>query len=161
MARTKHSLNSYTQMITTAESIRKLLLAHFKGDEAAFRKAAEEYLEEERRKNHHVLVRDLERILLNGNGSHRSHAEVLSLLGRHNGNLPKDKDRDVLLIDICEAQRELADLLLSADLRSSIERIVRERRATDLLGSHGIRPAGKLLFCGPPGCGKTVAAEAV
>ena len=52
-------------MSTAAESIRKLVTAHFKGDESAFRKAAEEYVEEERRKNHHVLANDLERILPN------------------------------------------------------------------------------------------------
>jgi SpoVK/Ycf46/Vps4 family AAA+-type ATPase len=148
-------------MITPAESMRKLIVAHFKGDELAFRKAAEEYIEEERRKNHHVLANDLERLLSNTNGSHQSRTEVLSLLGMHNGNVPKDKDRDVVLVDVCEPRRGLEDLVLSDDIRTAIERVVIERRGTDLLGTFGLVPAGKLLFCGPPGCGKTVAAEAV
>jgi len=148
-------------MTTTAESVRKLLIAHFKGDEMAFRKAAEDYVEEERRKNHHVLANELERLIANSNGSLKSRTAVLSLLGMQNGDLPKDKDRDVVLVDVCEAQRELTDLVLSNELRKAIARIVEERRASDLLGTHGIRPAGKLLFCGPPGCGKTVAAEAL
>jgi SpoVK/Ycf46/Vps4 family AAA+-type ATPase len=148
-------------MITTAESVRKLLIAHFNGDEQAFRKAAEEYVEEERRKNHHVLANDLERVLCKTNGSHKSHTAVLSLLGLQNGTLPKDKDRDVLLVDVSEPKRELGSLVLSDEIRRGIDRVVRERRGTDLLGTYGIRPAGKLLFCGPPGCGKTVAAEAL
>jgi SpoVK/Ycf46/Vps4 family AAA+-type ATPase len=148
-------------MITTAESVRKLLIAHFGGDEHAFRKAAEEYVEEERRKNHHVLANDLERVLCKPNGSHKSHTTVLSLLGLQNGSLPKDKDRDVLLVDVCEPERELNDLVLSGEIRQGLDRVVMERRGTELLEAHGIRPAGKLLFCGPPGCGKTVAAEAV
>ncbi len=108
-------------MITTAESVRKLLIAHFSGDEQAFRKAAEEYVEEERRKNHHVLANDLERVLCKPNGSHKSHTAVLSLLGLQNGNLPKDKDRDVLLVDVCEPERELTDLVLSVEIREGLE----------------------------------------
>ena len=30
-----------------------------------------------------------------------------------------------------------------------------------MLCSHGVRSVGKMLFCGPPGCGKSIAAEAV
>ena len=37
-----------TRMSTAAEAIRKLLLAHFKGDEEAFRAAAREFVERER-----------------------------------------------------------------------------------------------------------------
>ena len=148
-------------MITPAESVRKLVIAHLKGDESAFRKAAEEYVEEERRKNHHVLANDLERVLSNSNGSHKSRTEMLSLLGMHNGNVPKDKDRDVVLVDVCDPRRELGNLVLSDDIRRTIERLINERRGADLLGTYGVRPSGKLLFCGPPGCGKTVVAEAV
>lgn len=148
-------------MITTAESVRKLIVAHMKGDEVAFRKAVTEYVEEERRKNHHILANDLERLISSSNGSHKSRGEVLSLLGMTNGSVPKDKDRDVVLVDICDPQRELEELVLPSDVKDTIERLVRERRGAELLGTYGIRPSGKLLFCGPPGCGKTAAAEAV
>jgi hypothetical protein len=37
------------KFMTTSESFRKLLLAHFEGDAEAFRVAAREYIEEERR----------------------------------------------------------------------------------------------------------------
>src|SRR5215831_554817 len=104
-------------MITPAESVRKLIVAHLKGDETAFRKAAEEYVEEERRKNHHVLANDLERLISNSNGSHKARTEVLSLLGMTNGNVPKDKDRDVVLVDVCDPRRELGDLVLSDEVR--------------------------------------------
>ena len=51
------------KFMTTSESFRKLLLAHFEGDGEVFRSAAREYINEERRKNHHVVARDLERLL--------------------------------------------------------------------------------------------------
>ena len=35
-----------------------------------------------------------------------------------------------------------------------------EFRQRDTLGAHGLRPRARLLFCGPPGCGKAPCAEA-
>ncbi len=46
-------------MNTASEAIRKLLLAHFQSDEAAFRTAALKFVENERRLNHHTLANNL------------------------------------------------------------------------------------------------------
>lgn len=148
-------------MSTSSEAIRKLLVAHFKGDDAAFRAAAWEFVEKERSLNHHVLVKELERILASVNGAADQRHEVLSTLGALNGNLPRDKERNALLIELCEPRRELQDLVLCPPVRQTLERIILERRKEELLGAHGVRPISKVLFCGPPGCGKTVAAEAL
>ena len=56
-------------MSTAAESIQKMILAHFKGDDIGFCAAVEKYITDERRKNHHVLVKELERTLSKSNGS--------------------------------------------------------------------------------------------
>jgi SpoVK/Ycf46/Vps4 family AAA+-type ATPase len=148
-------------MNAKGDAIRKLLLAHFQGDEAAFRSAAWEFVEKERSLNHHVLVRELERILGETNGRPYQRKEFLTTLGTDNGNLPKDKERNAVLVALVEPDRQLDDLVLCPSVRSALDRIVLERRKGELLGSHGVRPAGKILFCGPPGCGKTVAAEAL
>ena len=68
------------KFMTTSESFRKLLLAHFEGDAEGFRVAAREYIQEERRKNHHVVARDLERLLASYNG--------LSVVRGNNGLSP-------------------------------------------------------------------------
>ncbi len=149
-------------MTTTSESIRKLLLAHFDGDAEAFRTAAREYIAEERRKNHHLVARDLERILLSYNG--------LPVLKATNGlapvppgsrDVPHDKERNVALVEVLEPRRHLDELVLDGETRASLVRIVEENRRTDLLKTYGARPANRILFCGPPGCGKTVSAEAI
>ena len=46
-------------MNTASEAIRKLLSAHFQGVEAAFRTAALEFVENERRLNHHTFANEL------------------------------------------------------------------------------------------------------
>jgi SpoVK/Ycf46/Vps4 family AAA+-type ATPase len=148
-------------MNTASEAIRKLLLAHFQGDEAAFRTAALEFVENERRLNHHTLANELARILSEANGLPGSRKNVLVPLGNGNGNLPRDKERNALLIELADPQRELDDLILSPSVRESLERIIAEHRRADILQSHGVQPTRKVLFCGPPGCGKSVAAEAL
>lgn len=153
--RTKKSMN------TASEAIRKLLLAHFQGDDAAFRSAALEFVEKERRLNHHTLVNDLERILSEANGVSGSRKNILTPLGNGSGNLPRDKERNAALIELSDPRRELDDMVLSTPVRQALSRIVLERRRADALGSYGIRPSGKVLFCGPPGCGKSIAAEAL
>ncbi|MFN3651645.1 MAG: AAA family ATPase [Armatimonadota bacterium] len=146
-------------MSSSSEAVRKMLLAHVSGDEAAFQDAAREYIEEERRKRHSVLARDLESILADG-GSKSRH-DSLTALGTSNGSLPKDKDRGLVLVEVREPRRELESLVLAPSLRSVLDRVIEEGRRADVLRTYGLRPISKILFCGPPGCGKTVAAEAV
>ncbi len=146
-------------MNTASEAIRKLLHAHFQGDEAAFRTAALEFVENERRLNHHTLANDLARILSEANGPTGSRKNVLIPIGNGYGNLPRDKERNAVLVELTDPRRELDDLVLSAPVREALDRIVLERRCADVLESHGMQPTSKVLFCGPPGCGKSVAAE--
>jgi hypothetical protein len=62
------------------EAVRKMMLAHRRGEAAAFDSAARDFIAEQRRLKHHTTANDLERILGNGqepvNGG-----SVLSLLG--------------------------------------------------------------------------------
>src|SRR5579863_10419810 len=119
--------------MTTSESIRKMFIAHAHGDDDAFREAALDFIEEERRKNHHVLARDLRAILENRNGASQAKTGAFTLLGVQNGNLPQDKERGVLLVEISEPRRGLDDLVLAEDIRSTLDRIVLENRRAELL----------------------------
>jgi SpoVK/Ycf46/Vps4 family AAA+-type ATPase len=60
-----------------------------------------------------------------------------------------------------EPARRLTDLVLDEATRKTLERIADENRKADLLKTYGSRPANRILFCGFPGCGKTVSAEAI
>ncbi len=147
-------------MSTTGELIRKMIHSQVKGDSAGFRSAAEEFVGEERRKNHHILARDIERLLQNG-ASSSDLSGSLALIGTRNDDLPRDKERGVLLVEIKEPKRNLESLVLAQEIRNQLDLIVRENRKSEVLRTYGLRPILRVLFCGPPGCGKTVAAEAV
>lgn len=149
------------RMSNSPDMIRKLLHAHFRGDDKAFRALVWEIVERERRLSHHTVANDLERLLMEANGAADAGKDVLAILGEKNGNFPKDRERNASLIELKQPKRLLDDLVLNAELRASLDRIINERKKSDVLRSHGVGPVSKVLFCGPPGCGKSAVAEAV
>jgi len=128
------------KVTTTSESIRKLLLAHFECDAQGFAPPPGNTSTRKRRKNHQVVARDLERLLATYNG--------LSVVRGNNGlsplpggsrDVPKDKERDVALIEMFEPARRLSDLVLDEPTRKTLERIIDENRKGDLLKTYGAR----------------------
>jgi SpoVK/Ycf46/Vps4 family AAA+-type ATPase len=75
------------------------------------------------------------------------------------GALPRDHDRDAALVDVRHPERTRDDIVLAAELSQRLDRVAAEYRAQDALAKHGLVPKTRLLFVGPPGCGKTLCAE--
>ena len=73
--------------------------------------------------------------------------------------LPRDRARGSDLVEIRSPDHYLGDILLQQDVEEQVRRVLKEYRASALLQTHGLQPQRKLLFCGPPGCGKTLCAE--
>jgi AAA+ superfamily predicted ATPase len=136
--------------------LRQLVRAGVQGDQDAFRRASEAVIAEEREKQHHLLANDLEKVLY-GRPSSASSLSVLNL----SKAVPSDKERGVDLIDIRQATRELNDLVVGTDARAAIEHVLLEHNRESALTTYGLEPARRLLFFGPPGCGKTLTAEVI
>ncbi|MCA8137822.1 AAA family ATPase [Burkholderia cepacia] len=141
--------------MASGKILRQLLKAGTAGDSAAFRRASESIIEEERLKQHHLLANDLEKILY---GSQQADSGKISRLIP---TVPTDKERGLPLLDIRNSQRNLEELILRREGIDSIEELLEEHRRQDVLRSYGMRPSNKVLFFGPPGCGKTLAAEVI
>ena len=60
-----------------------------------------------------------------------------------------------------EPVRHLEDIVLSDENHSLIREILDEHNRQEVLRAHGLRPVDRILLCGPPGCGKTLAAEVI
>jgi SpoVK/Ycf46/Vps4 family AAA+-type ATPase len=75
------------------------------------------------------------------------------------GSLPRDPDRDTALVELRRPERTREDIVLSDGLTQKLDRIEAEFRARDALARRGLPPKSRLLFIGPPGCGKTLCAE--
>jgi SpoVK/Ycf46/Vps4 family AAA+-type ATPase len=55
----------------------------------------------------------------------------------------------------------LDEIILPESSSVMIEEMLEEHRRADVLRSYGMKPSGKVIFFGPPGCGKTLAAEVI
>jgi AAA+ superfamily predicted ATPase len=142
--------------MASGKVLRQLFRAGAGGDLAAFKVASKSIIEEERQKQHHLLANDLEQILYG-----ESKPIASNSLLRLPSNVPTDKERGLPLLDIRQSQRSLEELVLSKTGLSAIEDVLEEHRRADVLKSYGLQPSAKVLFFGPPGCGKTMAAEVI
>jgi SpoVK/Ycf46/Vps4 family AAA+-type ATPase len=140
--------------MASSKHLRQIFQFAKTGNEEAFKKVAEEIIQEEREKQHHLLANDLEEILY-GKVSKVLPFQILK------EEIPLDKEKNVPLLTVSTASKSLNDIVLSEQNLSVIERILLESRKAEVLKSYGLKPIDKILFYGPPGCGKTVTAEAI
>ena len=139
--------------MATAKLLRQLVKSGSEGDHQAFRRVSEQLIQEERSKNHHLLANDLEKMLY---GRRSTNSPLHSVL---NDQLPKEKERNLPLLQIKEPIKHLEDVVLSDENSSLLNELLQEHHRVEILSSYGLYPADKLLFCGPPGCGKTLTTE--
>jgi SpoVK/Ycf46/Vps4 family AAA+-type ATPase len=125
--------------------LRKLISSY--DDKAEFIKVAEEIIEEEERKKNNLLARDLKNTLYYNNYNMKSI------------KLPCDRERGLPLLEIKKCKQDWTDIIITNKIRCSLEDIIEENNKKEILNVYGLKPKQKLMFFGPPGCGKTLAAQ--
>ena len=65
------------------------------------------------------------------------------------------------LVEVVHPTRSAEDIILGRESRFTLLGVADEFRHGDDIRRHGLAVRSKLLFCGPPGCGKTLCAEVV
>lgn len=142
--------------MASGKVLRQLITAGANGDIENFRRVTEAVIQDERQKQHHLLANDLEKIL------YGEHLKSEKPLDRNVLPLPPtDKEQGLPLLDMRHPQRSLEEIIVNKNTHLAIDELVEENRRADLLQSYGMKPSKKVLFYGPPGCGKTLAAEVV
>jgi SpoVK/Ycf46/Vps4 family AAA+-type ATPase len=136
------------------ELLRKLFSSYSRRDDHDFRSIALQIIAEEQQKQNHSLARELLNMLENPPSRKGVNAGQPELL-------PKDTERGTLLVDVRQPVRQSTEILLRDETQSQVCRVLEEYQKSELLKVHGLRPKTKLLFAGPPGCGKTLCAEVI
>ena len=136
--------------------LRQLIKAGASGNTEAFRRVTEEVIRAERQKQHHLLADELEQILHS-----RANSPVGASLHHLASKVPYDRERGLPLLEVHSPRRGFLDVVLTEENLAILESILREHHRADVLSSMGLRPTHRLLFCGPPGCGKTLTAEVI
>jgi SpoVK/Ycf46/Vps4 family AAA+-type ATPase len=142
------------------ELLRKLFKSFSHNEREGFLLAAQELIDEERSKNHILLAKDLEKLLHNGNGNGHFKAIASDSPPWHQfAEPPKDKETGLPLLSVKKFDLTWDQVILEDKLLDILQEVVLENRKQDILAAHGQQPKNKLLFCGPPGCGKTLTAQ--
>jgi SpoVK/Ycf46/Vps4 family AAA+-type ATPase len=140
--------------VARSDLVKALLRTYRQGDDRGFRSTAEALIEDERRKRHDLLANELEAILDEPSPGRRP-LQVSALRP-----LPKGRD-DVDLLELLQPTVSLQQVVLAADVAEIVEGLIDEFRQRSTLRAHGLDPRSTVLFVGPPGCGKSLTAEAI
>ncbi|HCF99377.1 MAG TPA: hypothetical protein DEV93_02400 [Chloroflexi bacterium] len=147
--------------MTSGDLLRRLFQSYKRRDDQAFEQLANQIVEDERAKHHNLLADELEGILRGRPKRNGSVSPIASFVARSLEELPRDRERNAVLLEVQVPRRTFDDILLSEENTCTLREIVTQFRKRDVLKANGFQPPRRLLFCGPPGCGKTVTAEAV
>ena len=142
--------------MATATQIKSLLQSHGSRDDERFYAVALQVAAAEARQGHEKLakeIRDLVEQSRKKAAVGKSGATVLSL------SSPQGEAAD--LLETVSRDIKVRDLVLDPGLRERIDRILKEQQNLSRLKENGLRPRQRLLFTGPPGCGKTMTASAL
>jgi ATP-dependent 26S proteasome regulatory subunit len=131
----------------------ELLEAHLDRDEERFRKLALQLAAVESKAGHTRIADEIRAILSKVPETRAMPSPVVDLAQ------PRGEMADVL--DGGYSHARLGDIVLSSETRERLERVLLENRSRAKLESFNVAPKRRLLFYGPPGCGKTFAASVI
>lgn len=147
-----------------ANLIIKLVTAHSSGNESQFESALSDLIHDEEKKGNAQLALSLKNAYSPDKHSKSSMISPISTMSfsvQSVANLPKDKDSTLDLVEILQPTVRLKDVALSEKAQETIQEIVEEQNNVQELMRIGVAPTNRILFCGPPGCGKTMTANAL
>jgi len=142
--------------MATATQIKSLLRSHTSGDNERFYSVALQVAASEARRGHQALADELRKLV--NEARHRADSDS-AIQKVHNLSTPQGEAGD--LLELVETHIKVTDLVMEDSLRDRIQRILIEQKNLSRLKENNLRPRQRLLFTGPPGCGKTITAAAL
>jgi AAA+ superfamily predicted ATPase len=140
--------------MANAEQLKALFRAFVERRDAAFLKVADAIIAEELAANHHALANELKKIIEKRSVSPQAQEGYRPLSA-----MPRDRRNGESLIALQESRVSQDQIVLNEKPRAKINRLLEEHRKCDRLKHYGYKAKNKLLFWGPPGCGKTFTAH--
>jgi len=141
--------------MTYVERLLSLFTAYRERNEDAFYRAAEAIIADELAANHHAQARDLKRALANGD------EKILPRAANSLSVLPKARRYGEALVTLIEPRVDASRVVLTPETKRQVDRLIEEHNHRLDLATYGYAPKTKLLFWGPPGCGKTLTAHLI
>ncbi|MEN5197504.1 AAA family ATPase [Sphingobacterium faecium] len=140
--------------MAVAEQIKSLIRSFGDGDENRFYATAMQIAAAEARQGHTDIAEELKKMIDKAKLSKNKEAVLIKKLPVNSAQKELDD-----LLELIRPEVKLKDMVLSDNVRNSLQRVLDEQRKIDILESHGLKARRKLLFTGAPGCGKTMSAH--
>lgn len=133
-----------------------LLRKYAEADEPGFYRTAMQLAAHEARQGHAKLAEEIRTLIDQAK-------EQRGVLPRRGNAVPMVRPSGELadLLRVSYPETRLTDMVLKDEIRSTLERLLREHREQARLVAHGLTPRRHLLLVGPPGTGKTLTASAL
>lgn len=143
--------------MAAADQIKSLIKSFGDGDEDRFFASAMQIAASEARKGHTTFAQELKSLIERARKS-----RSISFLDRSK-TIPINKSKRDLheLIEVFQPKIKLKDMVLASSVMEALLKLVNEQQKWEILSQHNLRPRRKLLLQGPPGCGKTMTAQAI
>jgi SpoVK/Ycf46/Vps4 family AAA+-type ATPase len=149
-----------------SELILRLIESHCTGSEERFKRVLQELADDEENKGNLSLSQSI-RSTYSSKERRGITFEASSPLGETTFSAqnilqtPKDKDSTLELVEILQPKIRFTDVALPKKTQETLSQIIDEQKKVENLLAKGVAPTNRLLFCGPPGCGKTLTANAL
>jgi SpoVK/Ycf46/Vps4 family AAA+-type ATPase len=137
-----------------------LFRSHLQNDDKKFQEVAQEIIEDEERKKHNLLAKNLKKTL-SSSQFNSCIPNAFSKRYKTNIPLPRDSEKGFPLFEIKEYYFNLNDLILNDEAKEQINNLLEEVKASKILNTYGLKHKQKILFCGPPGTGKTLSSKVI
>jgi SpoVK/Ycf46/Vps4 family AAA+-type ATPase len=136
----------------SADQVKALISSLTEGDEAHFYSIAMQIAAHEARLGHGKLAEEIRILIDKAKSRVRLPSKAPIPLARPRGEVAE-------LLSVSYPNAHLNDMVLSAQTKTKLERVIREHRAIHVIRNRGLSPRRKLLLIGNPGTGKTLTAS--
>lgn len=138
----------------SADQVKALIASLSEGDEAHFYAIAMQIAAHEARSGHAKLADEIRSLIDRAKARPRFAPRNAIPLARPRGEASE-------LLTVSYPNVRLRDMILAADTKQKLDRLILEQKAIHLIRGRGLAPRRKVLLSGKPGTGKTLTASAL